>query len=204
MITNIVNAYFQGEDTTQTRGLYQWDYGQVLRLRGLALPASYEVHFSNVQIGGESVTQIGNADGVNIPDALLTTGRPVFAWVFLHAGENDGETMYAVQIPVTKRPQPSDEQPTPVEQSAIAQAIAALNAAVITTGQDVTLALQSAEDAEQAAEDAEQAADRAEQAAATAGFIDIDIVNGCLVYTRTDTIDVDFELVNGDLIVEVG
>ena len=144
MITNIVNAYFQGEDTTQTRGLYQWDYGQVLRLRGLALPASYEVHFSNVQIGGESVTQIGNADGVNIPDALLTTGRPVFAWVFLHAGENDGETMYAVQIPVTKRPQPTDVSPTPEEQSAITQAIAALNAGV--------------ERAEEAAETAEAAA----------------------------------------------
>lgn len=48
---------------------------------------------------------------------------------------------------------------------------------------------------------AEAAADHAEQCAANAGYMDVDIVDGRLIYTRTDTIDIDLEIVNGNLIV---
>lgn len=51
--------------------------------------------------------------------------------------------------------------------------------------------------------DAQTAADRAEQIAATHGYMDVSIVDGCLIYTRTDAVDVDFEIVNGDLVMEV-
>ncbi len=44
-------------------------------------------------------------------------------------------------------------------------------------------------------------ADRAEQAASTAGYMDVDVVNGRLVYTRTDAVDTDLSLVNGRLIM---
>lgn len=46
---------------------------------------------------------------------------------------------------------------------------------------------------------AEAAADHAEQCAANAGYIEMDIVNGNLIYTRIDCVDVDFELIDGDL-----
>ena len=36
-----------------------------------------------------------------------------------------------------------------------------------------------------------------------AGYMEVDIVNGRLVYTRTDAVDIDFSLVNGRLIMEV-
>ena len=128
---NIVTAKFAEHQTAAwTQHLVQWDYGQVLRFEGLDLPEAYEVHFSNTPVAGETKTQIGNADGVTIPDEYLTSGESVYAFVYLHTGENDGETEYKITIPVTKRPRPSDEQPTPVEQSAIDQAIAALNIAV--------------------------------------------------------------------------
>lgn len=46
-------------------------------------------------------------------------------------------------------------------------------------------------------------ADRAEQAATNAGYLDVEIdENGHLIYTRTDAVDVDFELDNGHLIME--
>ena len=45
-------------------------------------------------------------------------------------------------------------------------------------------------------------ADRAEQAANTAGYLDVEIVDGRLIYTRTDAVDVDFTLNNGRLIME--
>lgn len=57
--------------------------------------------------------------------------------------------------------------------------------------------------ARQAAAEAEASAERAEQAAATAGFIDVAIIDGCLVYMRSDVVGVDFELSDGDLIMEV-
>lgn len=109
--------------------LSQYDYGQKLVFEGVELPFSYEVHFGNSE-HGETITQIGNSTGVSIPDELLQTGRPIFVYIYLHSGQNDGETVYRGIIPVDKRPQPSDRTPTPVEQSEIDQTIAALNAAV--------------------------------------------------------------------------
>ena len=55
MTTNIVTAAFGAFKVTRTRQLYQYDYGQILRFKGIDLPASYTVHFSNQQIGGNAV-----------------------------------------------------------------------------------------------------------------------------------------------------
>lgn len=65
-----------------------------------------------------------------------------------------------------------------------------------TVGYDVYSAIQALADA------AAQSADRAEQAANTAGYLDMEIVDGDLIYTRTDAVDVDFALVDGDLVME--
>lgn len=138
-MSNIVTAKFCSDQTRAwTDELWQYDYGQILKFSGLELPDAYEVHFSNQPLTGETITQIGNADGVTIPDQFLQSGEVVYAWVYLHAGEDDGETEYMVTIPVSKRPEPSDEQPTPVEQSAIDQAIAALNIAVEKADEAIT------------------------------------------------------------------
>lgn len=82
-----------------------------------------------------------------------------------------------------------------------------------TSETNAALSADAAERAKQAAQSyAEQAsgsaetsilsADRAEQAANNAGYMDVDVVNGRLVYTRTDAVDTDFSLVNGRLIME--
>ena len=168
MITNIVTAAFGAFKVTRTRQLYQYDYGQILRFAGIELPDAYTVHFSNRQIGGNAVKQVGGADGVQIPDEMLTSGQNVYAWVFLHTGTDDGETMYAVTIPVQQRPKPTEEEPTPVQQGLIEQAIAALNAAVEQTGEDVEAAAQSAEAAQAAQEAAETASGTATGAASAA------------------------------------
>lgn len=154
-MSNITRALLHTGTVCKTQPLYQYDYGQLLQFVGIDLPEAYEVHFSN-EPRGEAVTQIGDAEGVTIPDALLTTGQPVYAWLFLHTGENDGETEYAVTIPVIRRAAITDDPPTPVEQSAITQAIAALNSAVEQTGQDAEAAAGSAELAEGSAELANQ------------------------------------------------
>lgn len=250
-MTNIIAASFGGATVCRTAPAYQYDYGQLLTFPDLELPTAFECHFSNTE-RGTSVTQIGANNTVTIPDTMFQTGAYIYAWVFLHTGEDDGETEYMAVIPVLKRAQPTDDIPTPVEQSAITQAIAALNAAVEQTGEDVADAAASAAAAlasEQAAaasevnaaasesaaasnaaaaatsasaaaqsernaaaseanaalsaSEAYTSAERAEQAATTAGYLDVEIVNGRLIYTRTDAVDVDFELENGRLLMEV-
>lgn len=59
-----------------------------------------------------------------------------------------------------------------------------------------------ADDAQGYAQASAQSADRAEQAANNAGYLDVEIVDGRLIYTRTDAVDVDFTLNNGRLIME--
>lgn len=250
-MTNIIAASFGGATVCRTSPAYQYDYGQLLTFPDLELPTAFECHFSNTE-RGTSVTQIGANNVVTIPDTMFQTGAYIYAWVFLHTGEDDGETEYMAVIPILKRAQPTDDVPTPVEQSAITQAIAALNAAVEQTGEDVADAAASAAAAlasEQAAaasevnaaasesaaassaaaaatsasaaaqsernaaaseanaalsaSEAYTSAERAEQAATTAGYMDVEIVNGRLIYTRTDAVDVDFELENGRLLMEV-
>lgn len=110
--------------------LWQFDYGQKLIIEGLDLPDTYEVHFSNQEFYGSTKTQIGTVDGVTIPDEYLINGEPLFVFIFLHDGTDDGETEFKAKIYVKKRPQPSDIEPIPEEQSAITQVISALNAAV--------------------------------------------------------------------------
>lgn len=158
---NITVAVFSdgGRETTAAP-LWQYDYGQILQLAGIPeLPVAYEVQFSNDREKGSAKTQIGGEDGVAIPDEFLVTGKPVFAWVFLHAGEEDGETVYQVTIPVRRRSRATDAPPTPQQQSAITEAIAALNAAVEQTAEDAAAAAQSEHNAA-ASEEAAAASER--------------------------------------------
>lgn len=62
----------------------------------------------------------------------------------------------------------------------------------------------SAQSARQDAQAAESSAERAEQVAGTAGYLDVEInAEGHLIYTKTDSVDVDFELTSdGHLVME--
>lgn len=160
--TNIVTVTFgtlfgRSRSAVAARSLHQWDYGQVLQFFGIDLPELYSVHFSNLPLGGEAIVEVGNAEGVPIPDALLETGLPIYAWVYLHTGDSDGETAYTVTIPVIKRSEPTDGGHDPADVDSIDRAITALNGAV-----------EAAETAQRGAETAQQAAEEAAEGAKTA------------------------------------
>lgn len=134
---NTTTAVFSGRRyaTAQT-SLYQWDYGQLLIISGLDLPSPFECHFAN-DGDAETITMLGNDSAVTIPDQFLTSGKSINAYIYLHTGDDDGETEYKITIPVLTRPQPSDIEPTPEQQTVIDQllhelrsAVASLNAAV--------------------------------------------------------------------------
>ena len=110
--------------------LWQFDYGQKMKFDGVELPASYTVHFANSSVG-DSVPQIGDETGVSIPDQVLTSGKTVYFWLFLHPDANSGQTAYANMIKVHPRTAlPTIEPPTPEEQSILDQLMEALEAGV--------------------------------------------------------------------------
>lgn len=116
---------------TVTAPIVKEDYGLYLQIEGVELPQTYEVDFSNSESNGTSVTMIGNADGVLIPHQFIDTGKDIFAFLY-HVGANYGRTVYKFRIPNKVRPDRTNEQPTPEEQSVIDQTIAALNEAAET------------------------------------------------------------------------
>lgn len=126
---NVITVNLARVHSAITKSLYQYDYGQKLNIVGLELPQSFEVHFA-LKTGGTTMTVLGADNTVSIPDELLQTKGDITAYIYLHTGESDGETEYKIRIPVIERPQPSDYEPTPVEQDIIAQTVAALNSAV--------------------------------------------------------------------------
>ena len=147
---NVVPVHFNGSREAfleEEEGLVQYDYGQILKFEDIELPTAYTVHFGNEKEDGLSKPMIGDETGVEIPAEFLQTGLPVWAWIFLHEGQDDGETEYIVKIPVKRRSRPTNYAPTEIQQSAIDQAIAALNTAV-----------EDAEEAKAAAEAAQGAA----------------------------------------------
>ena len=124
--TNIIEVAFGTKREAVARPLYQWDYGQTLKISDLTLPTAYQVQFAKEK-NGLSVQQIGGADGVSIPDFLFFESGNIYAWFFLHDFETDGETRYEIYIPVLKRAQPPIDTPTPAQEDAISEAIKTIN-----------------------------------------------------------------------------
>ena len=134
---NIIKIYFKGTHRIYSKPQYQYNHGIKLHFLDLNLPQAFEAHFAN-KPHGNSKTVIGSDNQVEIPDEYFWSGaNEIFAWVYLHSDVDDGETVFEVRIPLTKRAKPSDEEPLPDQQSAIDRAIAELNHAVEQTGADV-------------------------------------------------------------------
>lgn len=154
VIANVLNIY------TTVAGLWQYDYGQILRLQGIKLPTAVEIHFSLQEKGGESVTRIGTTkDGVTdvaIPDSMLendatTMDYKIYAFVYL-ADSESGRTEYKVSMSVKSRPKPeSFEKPEDAE--LFRQAITEVN-------NSAEVALQSKKEAEAWAHGHAEYADR--------------------------------------------
>ena len=136
MENRITTARFlPGEKITYTEPLWQFDYGQEIRIEGLDLPDVFEVHFSNGS--GDAYKQLYSEGTVSIPDACLLKNGSLFAYVYLHDTESDGETEYKIVIRIQQRAKPTNAEPTPVQQDIIEEAIAALETAVRETEENV-------------------------------------------------------------------
>ena len=147
----------------RTEPIWQYDVGHVLNLEGFDnLPETFQMHYSHSPMG-DAITQIGSNGQVSLPDEFAQTSAPIFAWVYV-AEDDTGLTKYTIEIPVMRRAKITNQEPTPVEQSAIDQAISALNAGVARA----ETAAANAEASEDAASASAESAYRSSEAAAGA------------------------------------
>lgn len=111
MITVIFNP-----DTTMANayGLWQWDYGQILRIQGLKLPSIVQIHFSLQETGGVAITRLGTTkDGVTdvtIPDSMLENSGIIddyYIYAFIYLTDSaSGQTTNEIKIHVKARSEP--------------------------------------------------------------------------------------------------
>lgn len=127
----IAATFIDGVNIVTAHGLTQWDYGQKLEIHGLALPSSFQVHFS-CKKSDEAIVRLGTTiNGVGstvIPDSILEQDTEIRAWIYL-IGDGTGETIKLIQLPLTVRPKPQDfiSQITPSQQTMLEQFMAQLN-----------------------------------------------------------------------------
>ncbi len=140
-----------------TLGVWQYDYGQVLRITGPELPPAVEVQFSLDEKSGETLSRVGTTvDGVTevkIPDELLThsatSNYRIYAYIYL-TDESSGNTKYEITIPVRVRSKPTSPTEDPeTDPDLFRETVVAVNA--------------SAERAENAASSATESAASAEE-----------------------------------------
>lgn len=142
-------------------GIWQHDYGQILRITGVDLPKAVEVQFSLRDKGGDTLTRIGTTvDGVTevkVPDSLLknencTQNYLIYAWIYI-TDDASGNTEYQIILHVKSRPKPEKptEEPLP-EPNIFHETVEAVNA--------------SADRAEMAEQNAKGSAEKAETALA--------------------------------------
>ncbi len=154
----ITAVFTDNSDYARATGLWQWDYGQKLRIEGLRLPTAVEIHFALTEFAGDAITRVGTTkDGVTevvIPDSMLENQAAgatyeIYAWIYL-ADKTSGETIKRISMQVKRRPKPEGFD-TPEDAELFRDAIAQVNA--------------SADRAETAREGAEAAKKAAEAAA---------------------------------------
>lgn len=143
--------------------LYQWNYGQILRIIDADLPMAVEIGFSTTEKSGDSDVRVGSTNNgvttVAIPNKLFeeerSTDYSIYAFVYV-TDENSGTTVHEIVIPVKARAKQGDPSEDPsIDPSIFKDAINAVNA--------------SAERAEIAEKSAKESADKAKEYAESAG-----------------------------------
>ena len=167
---NILTVVYE-DGTTSYRAsekIWQYNYGQILRLQGFNLPKTVEVQFSYTERGGESITRIAtskdNASDVVIPDSMLENSDiaedyKLYAFVYVEDG-NSGTTEYKIAISVRSRPKPELHE-TPETEEIFKNTIKLVN-------QYADEAEQSNQEAQLAKESAELSAESAKESASSA------------------------------------
>lgn len=145
-VTQIKAVFACGKRSAITHALYMYDVGVELGIFGVDLPEYFIAYFANAE-GGTAIKMLGHDGYVEIPNILLTTGLPVYCWIYVTESEAEARTMYMARIPVRQRAR-DDSEVAPAQKEAIEAAIAALNTSEENATQSALMAAGYAKDAE--------------------------------------------------------
>lgn len=150
-----------------TLGVWQYDYGQVLRITGPELPPAVEVQFSLDEKSGETLSRVGTTvDGVTevkIPDELLThsatSNYRIYAYIYL-TDETSGKTKYEITIPVRARSKPTSPTEDPeTDPDLFRETVVAVNASAERAENAASSAMESAASADETLEEIKRVTD---------------------------------------------
>lgn len=163
---NIVSAKLDSRYAS-TLGVWQYDYGQVLRITGPELPPAVEVQFSLDEKSGETLSRVGTTvDGVTevkIPDELLkhsaTSNYRIYAYIYL-TDETSGNTKYEIIIPVRVRSKPTSPAEDPeTDPDLFRETVVAVNASAERAENAASSAMKSAASADETLAEIKRVAD---------------------------------------------
>ncbi len=137
-MSNEITAYFKGR-TGVAESVYQNDYGIVMNFDSIDLPAHFDCYFSILN-QEEAIPGVGADRMVAIPNSVLANPGAVAIHIPMHTGSNDSEVEYIVYFKVIGRARPIDDG-TPVQMTAIEQALALLQNPITNIEQIVNEAL---------------------------------------------------------------
>ena len=165
-MNNIVSVKLDSRYAS-TLGVWQYDYGQVLRITGPELPPAVEVQFSLTEKSGETLSRVGTTvDGVTevkIPDELLThsatSNYRIYAYIYL-TDETSGNTKYEITIPVRVRSKPTSPAEDPeTDPDLFRETVVAVNASAERAENAASSAMESAASADETPAEIERVAD---------------------------------------------
>ena len=114
----VTASFKEGQKTAITTSLQKYDYGEVLRIKGLSLPRYVAVQFAVDGMSEALPSSIGetveDVTDVLIPNSLLRSNiKPwnynIMVYVYIVSGSS-GKTEYTITIPVKWRPKTGDDQ----------------------------------------------------------------------------------------------
>ena len=171
-MNNIIECKLESTYKEIFIGLWQYDYGQILRITGVEFPKAVEIQFSLNEKSGSTITRIGTTvDGVTevkIPDELLkneghSQDYSIYAYIYL-TDETSGNTEYQIVLHVKSRTKPENpsEEPLP-EPNIFHETVVAVNASAERAEKAEQKAKESAIEASKYASSASESATAAEK-----------------------------------------
>lgn len=151
----VTASFKEGQKTAITTSLQKYDYGEVLRIKGLSLPRYVAVQFAVDGMSEALPSSIGetveDVTDVLIPNSLLRSNiKPwnynIMAYVYIVSGSS-GKTEYTITIPVKWRPKTGDDQAADDDVAAvIGSAVEKMNTATTKAENAANQATETAEE----------------------------------------------------------
>lgn len=103
----MIYAHFNEKSEIKVYGLWQYDYGQILEIRGLKIPDGTSIHFAQE---GKTIEGTIRNNQVIIPDYFLRFHHDIYVYIYRET-EGAGKTIAKAILNIRTRKKPPDYIP---------------------------------------------------------------------------------------------